>query len=492
MPTSTVTALKGGHAPDRLLTETPRIDTIPFESHHQYMATLHGNLPGGTAVAFVKGSIEALLERCASALDPRGSPVDLDTAAIHAPRTPWLPKGSGCLPLPGRPLRNGREKIDHKDIASGLTFLGLQGMIDPPRAAAVSAVKICQAAGVQVKMITGDHPLTAAAIARQVGLDGAAGAGKVPVLTGRELNDLTDSELIEAAEKTAVFARATPEQKLRLVEALQARGHVVAMTGDGVNDAPALKRADIGVAMGITGTEVAKEAADMVLTDDNFSSIEAAVEEGRGVFDNLTKFIVWTLPTNLGEGLVILVAIFLGVTLPILPVQILWINMTTAGFLGLMLAFEPKEPGIMQRPPRDPATPILTRTLNFRILLVGTLLLIGAFGLFQWELAAGASVIQARTVAVNVFVVIELFYLFNCRSLSKSIFQLGLFSNMWVFGGAAAMMLLQVVYTYLPVMNRLFQSAPIGMVSWGKIMAAGMLTYLIVEVEKKLWQRSVR
>lgn len=228
----------------------------------------------------------------------------------------------------------------------------------------------------------------------------------------------------------------------------------------------------------------------MVLIDDNFSSIEAAVEEGRGVFDNLTKFIVWTLPTNLGEGLVILVAIFLGVMLPILPVQILWINMTTAGFLGLMLAFEPKEPGIMQRPPRDPATPILTRTLNFRIFLVGTLLLIGAFGLFQWELAAGATVNQARTVAVNVFVIIELFYLFNCRSLNKSVFQLGFFSNMWVFGGAAAMLLLQIVYTYLPVMNRLFQSEPIGLVAWGKILAAGLLTYIIVEVEKRLWQRA--
>jgi cation-transporting ATPase F len=228
----------------------------------------------------------------------------------------------------------------------------------------------------------------------------------------------------------------------------------------------------------------------MVLTDDNFSSIEAAVEEGRGVFDNLTKFIVWTLPTNLGEGLVIMAAIFLGVTLPILPVQILWINMTTAGFLGLMLAFEPKEPGIMTRLPRNPKTPILTGNLIGRILLVGGLLLVFSFALFQWELAGGADIAQARTVAVNVFVVVELFYLFNCRSLTKSIFQLGFFSNMWVFGGVAAMLLVQIVYTYLPAMNTLFQSAPIGLISWARIGATGVITFLIVETEKRFWTRS--
>jgi Ca2+-transporting ATPase len=307
------------------------------------------------------------------------------------------------------------------------------------------------------------------------------------VLTGAELEKLSDSDFIDRAEDTVVFARATPEQKLRLVEALQARGQVVAMTGDGVNDAPALKRADIGVAMGITGTEVAKEAADMVLTDDNFSSIEAAVEEGRGVFDNLVKFITWTLPTNLGEGLVILTAIFLGVTLPILPVQILWINMTTAGFLGLALAFEPKEPGIMLRPPRQPNAPILNRSMIFRITLVSFLMLGAAFGIFTWELSVGATLAEARTAAVNAFVMVELFYLFNCRSMEKSVFELGFFSNFWVLGGVVAMTLVQVAYTYLPVMNRLFQSAPVDLGVWGRTVAAGMAVFVIIEIEKRLW-----
>jgi Ca2+-transporting ATPase len=373
------------------------------------------------------------------------------------------------------------------DVQEGFTFLGLMGMIDPPRAEAVAAVKTCRQAGIRIKMITGDHPATAAAIAGQIGLSDEHKDGEQPaVLTGSELEKISDEDLVAAAAETDVFARATPEQKIRLVRALQATGNVVAMTGDGVNDAPALKQADIGVAMGITGTDVSKEAADMVLTDDNFSSIEAAVEEGRAVFDNLTKFIVWTLPTNLGEGLVIMAAIFFGLTLPILPVQILWINMTTAGFLGLMLAFEPKEPGIMLRKPRDPDTPILTKELIIRIILVGTLLLIGAFGLFQWELAAGASLDAARTVAVNVFIVMELFYLFNCRSLTKSIFQLGLFTNLWVFAGVAAMLLIQMVYTYVPVMNQLFHSTAIGIGSWARIMLAGAIGFLIVEGEKKL------
>jgi Ca2+-transporting ATPase len=304
------------------------------------------------------------------------------------------------------------------------------------------------------------------------------------VLTGKALAAYTDAELIEAAENTHVFARVTPEQKLRLVEALQARGHVVTMTGDGVNDAPALKQADIGVAMGIAGTDVAKEAADMVLTDDNFATIEAAVEEGRSVFDNLTKIIAWTLPTNLGEGLIILAAIVLGIALPILPIQILWINMTTATVLGLVLAMEGREPGIMRRPPRDPRSPILTRPILLRILLVGTVILLGAFALYEWELTLGASIAEARTVAVNVVVMVEIFYLLNCRSLTESMFRVGVFSNRWLFISIGGMLALQLLFTYLPTMNRLFSTAPIPLEAWTRTVAVGLAGYVVIEIEK--------
>ena len=484
-----LTSARKGGLSSEALAAAPRLDAVPFESEHQYMATLHAVGAGSPCPVYLKGAVEPVLARCRSQLDARGNPIPLQVAEIQRSVEAMAAKGLRVLAFARKELPPGTVALLHDDVAADLVFLGLQGMIDPPRPEAIAAVKTCLLAGIQVKMITGDHPATAAAIARQVGLYKPGLAPAVPVLTGPELAKLSGSELIERAADTVVFARATPEQKLRLVEALQARGQVVAMTGDGVNDAPALKRADIGVAMGITGTEVAKEAADMVLTDDNFSSIEAAVEEGRGVFDNLVKFIVWTLPTNLGEGLVILTAIVLGVTLPILPVQILWINMTTAGFLGLALAFEPKEPGIMLRPPRAPDSPILTRGIILRICLVSLLMLGAAFSLFAWELAAGATIAEARTAAVNVFVMIELFYLFNCRALEKSVFRLGLFSNPWVIGGAVAMFLLQLGYTYLPFMNRLFQSAPLELAVWGRVVASGVAVFLIIELEKVLWQR---
>ncbi len=478
----------------KTVAEARRLDSLPFESAFQYMATLHDSHADNQHIVYMKGAVEAILTRCHQQIDTQGEIVPIDIATIHHAVESMANKGLRVLAFARREFAQELNDLTHEHLNSDLIFLGLQAMIDPPRPEAITAVATCQAAGIKVKMITGDHPATAVAIARKIGLISqqpldSSLSPAISVLTGTELATLSDAELILRADDTAVFARATPEQKLRLVEALQASGQVVALTGDGVNDAPALKRADIGVAMGITGTEVAKEAAAMILTDDNFSSIEAAVEEGRGVFDNLIKFIVWTLPTNMGEGLVIMVAIFLGVTLPILPVQILWINMTTAGFLGLALAFEPKEPGIMLRPPRDPKTPLLSRTVIVRITLVSLLMLAAAFGLFLWEQSAGAPLAEARTAAVNVFVVIELFYLFNCRSLEVNPFRLGFFSNPWVSAGAVAMFLLQIAYTYLPLMNRLFQSAPIAMMVWGRIMVAGLACFVVVEVEKWLWTK---
>lgn len=483
-------ATKAGFSKASLESDLPRIDAIPFESQHQYMATLHDAGPDRPRLVYLKGSVESLLARCDGVIGPSGKRGALDPDAIHQHVEEMTAQGLRVLAFTRTELPVGSTSINHSDVNAGLTFLGLQGMIDPPRPEAVKAVHTCQTAGIQVKMITGDHIGTALAIARQIGLNGTEGSvGQALAINGKTIAELSDNDLIETAERVAVFARVTPEQKLRLVEALQARGHVVAMTGDGVNDAPALRQANIGVAMGITGTEVAKEAADMVLTDDNFSTIESAIEEGRGVWDNLIKFIIWTLPTNLGEALVILCAVFAGHTLPILPVQLLWINMTTAIFLGLMLVFELKEPGIMRRLPRDPQIPILSGPLVFRIILVGLLLLAGSYGLFKWELLHGESDAAARTVAVNVFVFGELFYLFNCRSLTYSMFTLGIFSNGWLLVGVSGMTVLQLLFTYAPTMNHVFGSAPIGLTEWGLILGVSLTIYLVVDAEKWLRRR---
>ena len=480
-----IAARKGGLEREQLFAELPRLDAIPFESRYQYMATEHGTAE--RRVIYLKGSVESVLDRCSHALSSTGELVPLDSDNCHRAAAEMAEKGVRVLAFARVERKIAPTALEHGDVNEGMTFLGLQGMIDPPRPEAMAAVQVCQAAGIRVKMITGDHVITAAAIARQIGLIGETEEpGQSLTLNGRDIAALSDAELITVAQRIAVFARVAPEQKLRLVEALQANGDVVAMTGDGVNDAPALRQADIGVAMGITGTEVAKEAADMLLTDDNFSSIEAAVEEGRGVYDNLVKFITWTLPTNLGEGLVILAAVFAGVQLPITPVQILWINMTTAVLLGLMLAFEPKEPGIMARPPLDPRQPLLTRELGTRIILVGFMLLVGSFGLFNWELRQGSSIEAARTCAVNIFVFGEIFYLFNCRSLRHSMFRIGLFSNRWVLGGVGLMVLLQLLFTYLPVMNTAFGSQAIGLGEWGLIISASLVVYIVIEVEKWL------
>jgi magnesium-transporting ATPase (P-type) len=485
-----VVARKGGLDPVALARRRPRIDAIPFESEHQYMATLHSSAPGQAPVVYLKGAPERVLSRCAKALGPGGQEIALDAAALLGEVERLAGKGLRVLAVARAAPPPGTVALERGLVEEGgLTLLGLEAMLDPPRPEAMAAVAGCQAAGIAVKMITGDHVATARAIAGRLHLEGPeARDGGPEVLSGADLAALPEGELADAVERASVFARTAPEQKLRLVEALQARGHVVAMTGDGVNDAPALKQADIGVAMGIAGTEVAKEASDVVLTDDDFATIAAAVEEGRHVFDNLVKFIVWTLPTNMGEGLLILAAIVAGATLPILPVQILWINMTTAVALGLMLAFEPEEPGLMGRPPRDPARPLLTGELIVRILLVSGLLMAGAFLLFHWEQAGGASLAEARTAAINVFVVGELFYLFNCRSLEHSMFRVGVFSNHWVTGGVLTTVGLQILITYAPFMQTLFHTAPLGVEAWLRIIGVGLCVYAAVGVEKWLRQ----
>ncbi|MBN1994301.1 MAG: cation-transporting P-type ATPase [Anaerolineae bacterium] len=493
-----VAARKGGLVAASLEKQLPRLDQIPFDSQHRYMATLHDALAerenvSTERVAYIKGAVEVILEKCVAALDADGQVVRLDPAQVHRDVEAIAAQGLRVLAFARASMPVGATSLGHTDVASNLTFLGLQAIIDPPREEVISAIGACQEAGIQVKMITGDHALTAAAIATQIGLAEPCPDATPPqdcVLTGKDLANYADARLIDAVERVAVFARVSPEQKLRLVEALQARGNVVAMTGDGVNDGPALKQADIGIAMGIAGTEVAKEAADMVLTDDNFATIEAAVEEGRGVFDNLTKIIVWVLPTNVGEGLILLFAVLLGIALPILPVHVLWINTVTASVLGLVLALEPKELGIMKRPPRAPNAPILTRELTWRVLLVGLCILVGAFGLYELDLWLGSDIAQARTVAVNAIVMIEVFYLFNCRSLTRSMFRIGVFSNRWVVIGIVTMVLLQLLFTYTPFMNTLLLTAPLSLADWARVLGVSLIAYLIVEFEK--WMRNLK
>lgn len=478
-----VVAEKAGLAHIEMTRQQPRLDAIPFESEHQYMATLHGGGRRGHVI-YKKGAVEKVLARCTSMLGSTGRETTLDKVHIQSVADQMAARGLRVLAFAMRHASREQHQLDHQHVQDELIFLGLQGMMDPPREEAMDAIKKCQQAGIMVKMITGDHLLTAKAVARKIGLHGG---NDLYAVNGHELEDMNDESLADAAVNAAVFARVAPEQKLRLVRALQSRGHVVAMTGDGVNDAPALKQADIGVAMGITGTEVAKNAADMILTNDNFRSIKAAVEEGRNVFDNLTKFIVWTLPTNIGESLVILAAIVFGSALPALPVQMLWINLATSICLGLFLVFEPKEHDLMERPPRDPKAPILTFPLLMRTGLVSCIILAGAFGLFLWERKQGSTLAESRTVVVNVLVIVELFYLLNCRSLVHSMRSLGFLSNPLLLIGCVTMVGLQMLFTYAPFMNHLFHTAPISLESWLRVLGVGLFTFSVVGFEK--WVR---
>jgi cation-transporting P-type ATPase F len=469
----------------------PRLDTIPFESQYQYMATLHSHGSDQLRRVYVKGSVESILPRCQNVVTHEGNVVEVHQDTIHHHVHEMTSKGLRVLAFARLDIPPDTNSVDHEAITQSLTFLGLQSMIDPARPEAIKAVHTCQVAGIKVKMITGDHVGTAAAIGRKIGLAGIDGAyGKSFAVSGSDIADISDLDLPPVSDRIPVFARVAPEQKLRLVKALQARGHVVAMTGDGVNDGPALRQSDIGIAMGITGTEVAKEAADMVLTDDNFATIAAAVEEGRGVYDNIIKFIVWTLPTNASLGLIILVSVFFGITLPILPLQVLWINTTTVIFLGTMLAFEVKEPGLMNRSPRPPRTPLLKRAAMQRIIWVGIYLCAVTFVVFALETSAGESANAARTAAVNAIVFGEIFLLFACRSLRYSMFELGLFSNRLLLLGAAIMVAAQLLFTYAPFMQQIFDTAPIGGSEWIVILSGSLLLYVLTELEK--WIRRQR
>jgi len=462
----------------------PRIDVIPFESEHRFMATLHDD-SAGQSVIYIKGAPEEVLSMC-SHQRSLGEDYLIDTDFWHNKIQQESAAGQRLLAIACRVPCSKLQTLAFSDVETGFTLLGLVGMIDPPREDAISAVRKCQAAGIRVKMITGDHRVTACAIGAQLGI----GDGRRAV-AGIELDEIDDIELRRIAADVDIFARANPEHKLRLVKALQENGDIVAMTGDGVNDAPALKRADIGVAMGQKGTEVAKEAAEMVLMDDNFASIAYAVEEGRTVYDNIRKTVVYILPTSCGGAGLLMLAVLLGMALPITPVQILWINMVTTVTLAISLSFERPEKSVMSRPPQDPHAPILSGFLIWRIIFVALLMIGGGFGLYFFEIMQGFSIESSRTVVVNVLVMGQIVYLYNCRYLLAPVMSReGLLGNRYVLVSIGLLVIVQLAFTYLPVMQQLFGTTELTMAAWGRIVAFGLIVFLAVELEKYVIARS--
>jgi calcium-translocating P-type ATPase len=458
----------------------PRVDAIPFESEHRFMATLHADA-GGKQVLLVKGAPEVIFDHCDRQLTAGGQAVPIDRDHFMKASDTLAAQGERVLALawlaePG--VRAG--SLGPADLPKTLVLLGLIGLLDPPRKEAIEAVGECHGGGIRVTMITGDHKITAAAIARMLGI----GDGKTAI-TGAEIEQMDSATLRERVRDVDVFARASPEHKLRLVKAIQANQQIVAMTGDGVNDAPALKKADIGVAMGIKGTEVTKEAAEMVLADDNFASITAAVREGRTVYDNIEKAMLFMLPTNVAQALVIMAAIFVGFTAPITAPQILWVNMVTSVALGLVIAFEPHELDVMHRPPRAVDRPIVDGFGVWRILFVGLALLALTLWAFFWMKSQGASDHLARTVAVNTLVIGQVFYLLNSRyKLDSSLSVRAHLGNLYLLLGIGAVVILQLLYTYTPPFQALFDTEAVPARIWPWLFVGGLVFFLVVETEK--------
>ncbi|WP_373426988.1 cation-translocating P-type ATPase [Microbacterium sp. SORGH_AS_0888] len=477
-----VAALKGGVDDS----DASRLATLPFDSAHKFMATLHPD-DDGSRVLLVKGAPDRLLERATAQRGVAGTE-PLDRGRWEAAVDELSGEGLRVLAAARRRVDAGRDELDVDDIRD-LEFLGLWGIVDPPRPEAVEAIADCHTAGIHVKMITGDHAGTAVAIAREMGII----ADEPRVLTGAELEAMSQEQLTAVVQDVDVYARTSPEHKIRIVRALQARNEVVAMTGDGVNDAPALTRANVGIAMGIKGTEATKEAAEIVLADDNFATIRSAIREGRRIYDNLRKSVVFLLPTNGAQSLVILVAVVFGLALPLTPVQVLWVNMITAVTLSLALAYEPAERGIMRRAPRPPGGSIISgRELGF-VLIVSVLIGGATLAVFYAAIAQGASLETARTDAVLMLALGQLAFLFNCRVLSRSSLTLdALRGNPVIWWSALALVVLQAFYTYVPFMNDLFGSAPIAASSWLLMIACAVALFLVIEVLKALWRRLER
>lgn len=474
-------AEKAGADVQKLRAGWTRTDAIAFDSQTRFMATLcHDH--ERQAFIYVKGAPERILAMCAHQRAADGGVEPLNTAYWHAESDRIAASGQRLLGFAVRSMKPTHTVLENSDVDGTLTLLGMVGMIDPPRAEAIEAVRACREAGIRVKMITGDHAKTAAAIGAQIGLQDTH-----TVLTGADLDGLSDAALRQAAQDCDIFARTSPEHKLRLVMALQSQGMIVAMTGDGVNDAPALRRADVGIAMGEKGSEAAKEAAELVLVDENFASIVAAVREGRTVYDNIKKVVSWTLPTNTGEALTVIVALLVGTSLPVTPIQILWVNLATGVTLGLALAFEPTEENTMRRPPRAPSTPLIGGELAWHILLVSVLFLIAVFGIFHYATARGYSMELAHTMAFNTLVVMEIFHLFFVRNIyGTSLTWKAVAGTKVVWAMVIAVTAAQFAVTYLPPMQVIFGTESVPVWDGVLIVGVGVVLFALLEVEKQI------
>lgn len=458
----------------------PRKDVVPLEPEQRFMATLHEK-EDELKVIYVKGSPEKVLQMCISQFDGQSlGPVDMEGVMLAAEQ--MASEALRVLAMAYREVPADVKSIEAEDIGN-LVFVGLQGMMDPPRDEVMESIAKCKTAGIRVIMITGDHLKTAYAIARKIGIE-TEGA-----LSGSDMEAMSDEHLSKLLDSVSVFARTSPEDKLRIVKLLQKKGEVVAVTGDGINDAPALKTADIGIAMGLTGTEVAKEASDMVLADDQFSSIVAAIEEGRDVYSKIQKIILWTLPTNGGQGLSIVFAVLLGMTLPLVPLQILWLNTVTAIGLGVPITMEPKERGILKRPPRPPKESILVPLIKRRIVFVSLLIVAGAYLTFFLKMERDGDLAAARTVALNTIVFFQIFYLFNSKSMYDYVYR-DLLSNKFMLLGIGIVVLLQLIITYNENLNSVFSTKPLLAVDWLMTIVVSSTVFFLIELEKYLYKKN--
>jgi magnesium-transporting ATPase (P-type) len=472
-----VAGAKGGVDPREARSESPELDMLPFESERQLMATL--NETGEGRRIFIKGAPEAVLERCGRMLGADGEAVAVDESVVLDAARAMAERGYRVLATAYRDT--DAESASEETIREGLVLAGLLGMEDPVRDEAVTAVQATRDAGIRVIMVTGDHATTATAIGDQLGLK----TGEEGAVEGRRVGELSDEELDEVVTRTDVFARVAPEHKLRIVQSLRRHNQIIAVTGDGVNDAPALRAAHLGVAMGRSGTDVAREASDMVLTDDNFASITAAVEEGRRVFSNIRKVTYFLVSGSVGIVVAILLSLFAGLPLPFLAAQVLWINLVTNGLQDVALAFEPGEPGLLKERPRPVGEGVIHRPILARIAVIGGFLAAATLASFWLTMSAtGGDLQAAQSVAMTQMVVLQFFHVYNCRSLHRSVFQVPLFANKFLFVSVVLAMLAQIAILHLPALQFVFRTTPLTAEQWMMVWGIGVMVIVVAEIDK--------